>query len=250
MTKAEREEPRPLFRDAWADFAKRRRRRPAARSSCSSARWASTCRTCCSNPTAARSWACRVSATTLLTALWASGALVGFALAAKLAGARASTPTAWPRAASSSGIAAFTGRDLRRSAEHPRPVLRGRLPHRLGRRALLRLDADGRDDDAGAGIAGRGLALGAWGAAQATAAGLAIAFGGGIRDGVNHLALSGRLGEALALPATGYSVVYHLEIALLFGTLVALGPLVRLRFLKPRTDTPESGKFGLADFPT
>jgi MFS transporter, BCD family, chlorophyll transporter len=100
------------------------------------------------------------------------------------------------------------------------------------------------------GLAGRGLALGAWGAAQATAAGLAIAMGGGIRDGVNHLALSGRLGEALALPSTGYSVVYHLEIALLFATLVALGPLVRLSFLKPRTDNPESGKFGLADFPT
>jgi hypothetical protein len=25
---------------------------------------------------------------------------------------------------------------------------------------------------------------------------------------------------------------------------------VRLSFLKPRTDNPESGKFGLADFPT
>jgi BCD family chlorophyll transporter-like MFS transporter len=33
-----------------------------------------------------------------------------------------------------------------------------------------------------AGKAGRGLALGAWGAAQATAAGLSIAIGGGIRD--------------------------------------------------------------------
>jgi MFS transporter, BCD family, chlorophyll transporter len=100
------------------------------------------------------------------------------------------------------------------------------------------------------GLAGRGLALGAWGAAQATAAGIAIAIGGGIRDGVSHLALSGRLGEALALPSTGYSVVYHLEIALLFATLIALGPLVRLSSPKPRTDNPESGKFGLADFPT
>jgi MFS transporter, BCD family, chlorophyll transporter len=97
--------------------------------------------------------------------------------------------------------------------------------------------------------AGRGLALGAWGAAQATAAGLSIALGGGIRDAVNHLA-SPACSARRSPPSTGYSVVYHLEIALLFGTLVALGPLVRLSSLKPRTDTPESGKFGLADFPT
>jgi BCD family chlorophyll transporter-like MFS transporter len=98
-------------------------------------------------------------------------------------------------------------------------------------------------------LAGRGLALGAWGAAQATAAGLAVALGGGIRDGVNALALSGRLGEALNNPATGYSIVYHLEILLLFGTLVALGPLVRLSFLNPNSDN-RGGKIGLADFPT
>ncbi len=35
------------------------------------------------------------------------------------------------------------------------------------------------------GLAGRGLVLGAWGAAQATAAGLAVAFGGFLRDGVD-----------------------------------------------------------------
>ena len=33
--------------------------------------------------------------------------------------------------------------------------------------------------------------------------------------------------SALASPATGYSFVYHLEMYLLFATLVALGPLVR-----------------------
>jgi BCD family chlorophyll transporter-like MFS transporter len=35
------------------------------------------------------------------------------------------------------------------------------------------------------------------------------------------------LGEALDTPSTGYSVVYHIEIYLLFATLIALGPLVR-----------------------
>ena len=66
------------------------------------------------------------------------------------------------------------------------------------------------------GHAGRGLALGAWGAAQATAAGLAIAIGGALRDVVGALAMNRRSwGEALATPATGYSVVYHTEIGLL-----------------------------------
>jgi len=71
-----------------------------------------------------------------------------------------------------------------------------------------------------------GLALGAWGAAQATAAGLGIALGGALRDGVSALATRGALGEALATQAAGYEFVYLLEIVLLFVTLAVLGPLV------------------------
>ena len=73
----------------------------------------------------------------------------------------------------------------------------------------------------------RGLALGAWGAAQATAAGLAIAASGLINDVGGALARAGSLGEALQGPATGFSLVYALEIALLVATLAAIGPLVR-----------------------
>jgi BCD family chlorophyll transporter-like MFS transporter len=72
-----------------------------------------------------------------------------------------------------------------------------------------------------------GLALGAWGAAQATAAGLAIAAGGAIRDVVSGLAQSGFLGPALNQLSTGYCTVYHIEIALLFATLIAIGGLIR-----------------------
>ena len=72
-----------------------------------------------------------------------------------------------------------------------------------------------------------GLALGIWGAVQASAAGMAIGAGGLIRDGVSALAAEGALGQAMNNPATGYSVVYHIEIALLFATLIAIGPLVR-----------------------
>jgi BCD family chlorophyll transporter-like MFS transporter len=92
-----------------------------------------------------------------------------------------------------------------------------------------------------------GLALGAWGAVQASAAGLAVVAGGALRDGVGSLAASGALGEALASPATGYSVVYHLELLLLFLALIAIGPLVR-----PRQSASASGphrKFGLAEMP-
>jgi len=72
-----------------------------------------------------------------------------------------------------------------------------------------------------------GLALGVWGAVQATAAGLAIAAGGILRDIVSALALAGTLGEAMAGEATGYVTVYAAEIILLFATLAVVGPLVQ-----------------------
>jgi BCD family chlorophyll transporter-like MFS transporter len=71
-----------------------------------------------------------------------------------------------------------------------------------------------------------GLALGAWGAVQALAAGVAIAAGGVISDAVAALAAQGRLGPALTGPATGYAAVYLIEVLLLFCTLIAIGPLV------------------------
>jgi BCD family chlorophyll transporter-like MFS transporter len=91
-----------------------------------------------------------------------------------------------------------------------------------------------------------GLALGAWGAVQASAAGGAIALGGVLRDVVSGAASQGLLGPALTGPATGYGFVYHIEIALLFAALVALGPLVRTA----RTARVfPSSRFELAEFP-
>jgi BCD family chlorophyll transporter-like MFS transporter len=97
-----------------------------------------------------------------------------------------------------------------------------------------------------------GLVLGAWGAVQATCAGVAVALGGALRDVVSHAATAGWLGEALQSPATGYATVYHLELALLFATLIVLGPLVRRGAIARRTVTPSSSspRFGLAEFPT
>ena len=66
-----------------------------------------------------------------------------------------------------------------------------------------------------------GLALGAWGATQAVAAGLAIAFGGILRDVVASSPVQGQFGAA-----TGYMSVYVAEIILLVWTLVTMAPLI------------------------
>lgn len=92
---------------------------------------------------------------------------------------------------------------------------------------------------------GSGLALGAWGAVQATATGGGIAFGGAVRDVFTHYATSGALGPGLIDPSAGYTFVYHLEIALLFFTLVAAGPLVHDVSGRQRPTT----RFGLAELP-
>jgi MFS transporter, BCD family, chlorophyll transporter len=67
-----------------------------------------------------------------------------------------------------------------------------------------------------------GLALGVWGAVQATAAGLGMASGGLLRDAFGAVAESGRLGADLAQPVTGYAFVYAVEIVLLIGTIIVM----------------------------
>jgi BCD family chlorophyll transporter-like MFS transporter len=67
-----------------------------------------------------------------------------------------------------------------------------------------------------------GLALGVWGAVQATAAGLGMASGGLLRDAFGAVAESGRLGAELAQPVTGYAFVYAVEIVLLIGTIIVM----------------------------
>jgi MFS transporter, BCD family, chlorophyll transporter len=91
-----------------------------------------------------------------------------------------------------------------------------------------------------------GLVIGAWGAVQATAAGLAVALSGIMRDSIGGLALRGDLGTTLQHDMTGYSFVYYSEIGLLFVTLIALGPLVRI--LGKSQITPNA-KFGLVQYP-
>lgn len=68
----------------------------------------------------------------------------------------------------------------------------------------------------------RGLALGAWGAVQASAAGLAAALGGILRD-----LISGSTALASWGQASGYTAVYTIEVILLLVTLMAVAPLIR-----------------------
>ncbi len=71
-----------------------------------------------------------------------------------------------------------------------------------------------------------GLALGAWGAVQATAAGIAVAMSGTIRDLVN-VAVGANGTSAGFTDAVGYLTVYGIEIVLLLITIVAIIPLIR-----------------------
>ena len=248
MSREERAAPRPRFADAWADYT----------SGGDAGRllavvflgtMAFNMQDVLLEPYGGEILGLSVSATTLLTAIWAAGALLGFALAARWLSGGLSPYRMCVRGLLI-GLGAFSAVIFADPMNSPQLFFLGAFAIGLGGglfavstlTAAMTLPMGTR--------AGQGLALGAWGAAQATAAGLAIALGGTLRDLVSGLASSGALGETLNTPGTGYSVVYHAEIALIFVTLIVLGPLVRLAFLKPKEPTTESGRIGLADFPT
>lgn len=187
-----------------------------------------------------------VGATTLLTATWSAGALLGFLLSARML-ARGGDP--WRLAARGVlvGVLAFTAVIFASPLQAPALFYAGAALIGLGGgtfgvatlSAAMALPVNGA----------LGLALGAWGAAQATAAGLSIFFGGALRDIVDHAHGLGLLSR-IADPALGYTAVYHTEIALLFVTLAVLGPLVRVGALQPETGTLVQTNHGLTEFPT
>jgi len=183
-----------------------------------------------------------VSATTILSAIWGFGMLIAFAVASKRLGGGAD-PIRLAGYGAALGLFAFAAVILSAPMDSPSLFMVGAGFIGLGGGffavgTLIAAMSLGGEDE-------KGLALGAWGAVQATAAGLAIATGGALRDVTTHLAVSGRLGPALTEPVTGYGAVYHLEILLLFAALIALGPLVRGPRQKRETES-----FALPDFPT
>lgn len=164
-----------------------------------------------------------VSQTTMLTAWFAAGTLLGFAIAGKVL---ASGMNAYRLSAFGMliGVIAFG------CVIFAAPMMSSNL-FRVG--AFL-IGTGGGVFTVGTLIAcmtlsdtsGSGLALGAWGAVQASTMGVGLAIGGIIRDGVGAMKATD-FGPAFADPALGYSVVYHLDIAFLFAGLIAIGPLVR-----------------------
>lgn len=184
-----------------------------------------------------------VGATTLLTTIMSVGALIAFAFAARALG-RGADPCRLAAMGALVGVVAFAAVIFASPLDSAALFRAGTclIGFGGGLFAVATLTAAmdlARDDQAG-------LALGAWGAVQASAMGVSIALGGAIRDVVSGLADQGLLGAAMTGPATGYGVVYHIEILLLFAALVAVGPLVRYaRDPRPRP----AGTFGLAEIP-
>jgi BCD family chlorophyll transporter-like MFS transporter len=165
-----------------------------------------------------------VAETSMLTALLAAGSLAAFALAARLL-MRGADPYRIAAFGALAGLVAFTAVIL--SSPFGAPLLFRAGATLIGFGGGLfavgtLTAAMGIDEQAG-----HGLALGAWGAVQATAAGGAIALGGALRDGFSALAQQGLLGPALNDAVSGYAIVYHIELLLLFFALIAVGPLVR-----------------------
>jgi BCD family chlorophyll transporter-like MFS transporter len=172
-----------------------------------------------------------VSATTMLTALLAIGGAAGLGLAARSLN-RGSDPYCVAGFGALAGVFAFASLILAAPMSSA-PLFAvgvclvgfgaGLFAHGTLTASMNIAQGDGT-----------GLALGAWGAVQASSAGIAIASGGLLSDTVAALARSGRLGQVMNGPATGYTAVYLIELVLMFATLVTIGPLAR-RGLIPQT---------------
>jgi BCD family chlorophyll transporter-like MFS transporter len=155
-----------------------------------------------------------VSTTTMLTATLALGGLIGFAWASRVLGRggdayRMSGWGAWV------GVPAFVA--VIASAPLVSPVLFSVGIFLIGLGGGLFAHGTLTATMQLAPPEQTGLAMGAWGAVQATAAGVGMALGGVVRDGVALVSSS----------VMGYSAVYSLEIVLLGLTLLAMGPLMR-----------------------
>ncbi len=188
-----------------------------------------------------------VAQTTALTALWAGGTLLSYILASYWL-RRGGNAYRLATLGLVSGILAFA---IVIMAAGLGSVMLFRLGTALigfsgGLLAVGTLTAAMDMASADHGGVHSGLALGAWGAVQATANGIATAMGGTLRDLISSLAQAGALGPSMTGPATGYIAVYGLEALLLTAALLVSIPLA----LKPGGRTPRSSaKIGLEHMP-
>lgn len=238
---AEREESAPAFREVWRRFAAQpNTRRFLVAVALGTA--AFNMQDIVLEPYGGAILKLPVAATSLLTAGMALGSVIAFGLAARWL-ARGVDAYRLAALGLLVGIVAFSAVIFAAPLESGWLFRLGNLLIGLGG-GLFAVStlviAMGLESSSGA-----GLALGAWGAMQATAGGLSVALGGTLRDAFEALAAYGWFGTAMSEPQVAYSVVYHLEIALLFGTLIAIGPLVRRTGASP----PSRQRIGLAEFP-
>jgi len=189
-----------------------------------------------------------VGATTGLTGAWALGSLIGFMLSGRLLG-RGWDQLRLAGAGLVIGINAFLLVLFAGPFAAPAMLYCGALGIGLGLGlfsvgTLMEAMSIAKSETAG-------LALGAWGAVQATCAGAGIAIGGLLRDLVAALVQNGDGPASIATRASGYATVYMLEVALLLVGLAALGPLVGSRRIPSSQDAdPQGQPFGLREFPT
>ncbi len=164
-----------------------------------------------------------VAETTTLTALLALGGLLGFWFASHVLG-QGGDPYRMARNGALVGVPAFACVILAAPSGLSAPFLIGNFLIGLGAAVFGHGTLTATMNRAPKEQAG--LALGAWGAVQATAAGVALALSGTIRDLVNA-ATEGAGTFAGMGAASGYIAVYGLEIVLLVVTVAATIPLVR-----------------------
>jgi MFS transporter, BCD family, chlorophyll transporter len=170
-----------------------------------------------------------VSGTTLLSAALAFGGLVGFGWASRVLG-RGGDPLRMAAAGMLAGIPGFALIILSAPLFSTPLLVAGVLAVGFGGGLFghgtltATMQAAPRDQV--------GLALGAWGAAQATAAGVGTAIGGVLRDAFAWT------GADIMGRASGYVAVYALEILVLLATLLVMLPLLRGRAKTP--DQPAS----------
>jgi BCD family chlorophyll transporter-like MFS transporter len=165
-----------------------------------------------------------VGQTTWLTAALATGGLFGFSLASNLLGRGVMDPARLAAAGAAFGVPAFAAVITAAATGSTFVFATGVLLIGFGGglfgHGTLTMTMNRAPTDQA------GLALGAWGAVQATSAGVAVALGGILRDVVQALVVdAGLLGPDLARPAVAYAAVYALEILLLLATVAVMASL-------------------------
>ncbi|AWW75540.1 MFS transporter [Erythrobacter sp. KY5] len=188
-----------------------------------------------------------VGATTLLTGLWALGALLGFTYSGR-ALSRGGDPLRIAGLGLVAGLNAFLLVLFAAPIGSPAMLFVGAALIGFGLGlfsvgTLIEAMALAKSETAG-------LALGAWGAVQATCAGAGIALGGALRDLIAFIGLNADA-ALLSSRAAGYTTVYALEILLLLAGLAAIGPLVGHSRTNANHSRDSAGQpFGLREFPT